>query len=104
MPKATLDSLWGSKLYKFVAGDEDDEYVRKSSSSNISETIGPFSHFSSITHPTSEVPSRSVSASDFRSIPNPTVDIRRATTPNAVVQKHLNGNQRRSSTPGVGLV
>ncbi|GES88543.1 Sec23-binding domain of Sec16-domain-containing protein [Rhizophagus clarus] len=107
MPKATLDSLWGSlegKFNKFVAGDVVDENVRKSSSSNASETIGPFSHFSSITHPTSEVPSRSVSASDFRTIPNPTVDTRRATTPNAVVQKHLNGNQRRSSTPGVGLV
>ncbi|CAB4447046.1 unnamed protein product [Rhizophagus irregularis] len=107
MPKATLDSLWGSlegKFNKFVAGDVIDENVRKSSSSSTSETIGPFSHFSSITHPTSEVPSRSVSASDFRPIPNPTVDIRRATTPSAVVQKHLNGNQRRSSTPGVGLV
>jgi hypothetical protein len=107
MPKATLDSLWGSlegKFNKFVAGDVVDENVRKSSSLDTSETIGPFSHFSSITHPTSEVPSRSVSASDFRSIPNPTVDTRRATTPNAVIQKHLNANQRRSSTPGVGLV
>ncbi|CAI2177494.1 10668_t:CDS:2 [Funneliformis geosporum] len=102
MPKATLDSLWGSlegKFHKFVAGDTVDENVKKTSFSNTKEAVGPFSHFSSITHPTSEVPSRSASASDFRSIPNPTIDTRRATTPNAIIYKQLNGNQRRLSTP-----
>ncbi|CAG8490035.1 7140_t:CDS:2 [Funneliformis caledonium] len=101
MPKATLDSLWGSlegKFHKFVAGDTVDENVTKTSFSNTQEAVGPFSHFSSITHPTSEVPSRSASASDFRSIPNP-IDTRRATTPNAIIQRQLNGNQQRLSTP-----
>ncbi|RIA82559.1 Sec23-binding domain of Sec16-domain-containing protein, partial [Glomus cerebriforme] len=48
MPKATLDSLWGSlegKFNKFVAGDVVDENVKKSSFTSTSETIGPFSHF-----------------------------------------------------------
>ncbi|CAG8788947.1 18587_t:CDS:2, partial [Acaulospora morrowiae] len=42
MPKATLDSLWGSlegKFNKFVAGDNADE------TSDSQEVVGPFSHF-----------------------------------------------------------
>ncbi|CAG8664620.1 14935_t:CDS:2 [Cetraspora pellucida] len=105
MPKAALDSLWDSlevKFNKFVAGDAVDETGQKPSSIS-QETVGPFSHFSAITQQASDVPSRSVSAAEFRSIPDSSHDARRSTTPNARLQKQINGYQRRSSTPGVGV-
>ncbi|CAG8583924.1 4204_t:CDS:2 [Dentiscutata erythropus] len=107
MPKAALDSLWDSlevKFNRFVAGDAMDENGQNQSSSSISqETVGPFSHFSAITQQTSNVPSRSVSAAEFRSISDSNHEERRSTTPNARLQKQINGHQRRSSTPGVGV-
>ncbi|CAG8464514.1 870_t:CDS:2, partial [Racocetra fulgida] len=101
----TLDSLWDSlevKFNKFVAGDAVDENGQKPSSIS-QETVGPFSHFSAITQQTSDVPSRSVSAAEFRSIPDSSHEARRSTTPSARLQKQINGYQRRSSTPGVGV-
>ncbi|CAG8519661.1 14043_t:CDS:1, partial [Acaulospora colombiana] len=95
MPKATLDSLWGSlegKFNKFVAGDNVDESGEKPSDSQ--EAVGPYSYFGASTNPTSNVPSRSASAVDFRSASN-------STASNVTLQKPVNGRQRRSSTPGV---
>ncbi|CAG8783410.1 10807_t:CDS:2, partial [Gigaspora rosea] len=105
MPKAALDSLWDSlevKFNKFVAGDAVDENGQKPSSIS-QETVGPFSHFSAINQQTSDVLSRSVSAAEFRSISDSSHEARRSTTPNVRLQKQINGHQRRSSTPGVGI-
>ncbi|CAG8507661.1 11943_t:CDS:2 [Diversispora eburnea] len=92
MPKATLDSLWGSlegKFNKFVAGDTLEENGNKSSD-NQEESVGPFSHFSAISQPTSGNPSRSASSIDFRSNND-----QRSNTPKTSYEL-----QRRSSTPG----
>ncbi|CAG8498209.1 3942_t:CDS:2, partial [Scutellospora calospora] len=106
MPKAALDSLWDSlevKFNKFVAGDAVDENGQKPHSTISQEAVGPFSHFNAITQQTSNVPSRSVSAAEFRTTSDLNHDAQRSTTPNARLQKQINGNQRRSSTPGVGV-
>ncbi|CAG8481499.1 5347_t:CDS:2 [Ambispora gerdemannii] len=109
MSKPTLDSLWGSlegKFNQFIAGDTAEEGEKKPSSSiHSQDTVGPFSHFSSITQPTNSVgvPTRSASAAEFRPHIDTGFDTRRSATPNAMPQRYITAQQRRSSTPGAGM-
>ncbi|KAG9295948.1 hypothetical protein G9A89_011800 [Geosiphon pyriformis] len=102
MSKPTLDSLWGSlegKFNKFVAGDTVEEQ-EKTSGLHKQDIVGPFSHFSAITQPTTAgVPTRSASAAEFRPPIDMLVDTRRSATPNGMPQSPNISEGQVSMTP-----